>query len=816
MTRQLKSNELRWSVADLGLIEKVLRDRRLKKHGHPGAVGQERALSALELGLGIKERGFNIFVVGASGTGRTSTVKHLLKERAASEPVPDDIVLLYNFDDRDRPHAHSIPASRGPRLKKTYEAMIKNVLTDLEKVFDSDRYNEERQKLEDKYQKITDALLEEIEEEAHTAGFILSRTGAALTITPQGAKGEPITEDEYNQLTSKQQQALESKAEKLEGQLEETLRKVAAEDRDAEEALTELARRTADKVVEPRIEHAKSLYKDVDTIIEHLTDVHEDILNRLNRLVPALNRSEHPEEEQGSGYATQIPQEEEKESDEDEPALLRYKVNVLVTRGKSSGAPVVHETHPTISNIIGRIEHRVRSGETITDFTRIRAGALYHANGGYLILEAQDLLREPNAWEGLKRALKNRQVELDDPGEPGRMINIVSLRPKPVDLSVKVCLIGTPEIFYYLTSTDPDFGKLFKVKADFDEEMDNTEDHVRKYLRFLVGLSHQEKLRKLTPEGAARVLEHAARLSDNQKKLTARFGQIADLVREANFWATRAKSRKIDAVHVIEALNKRKEREGWLEKHFQDDIISGKVVIETTGAIVGQVNGLTVMESGSYAFGMPARLTCRVGAGRGEFIDIERETEMGGPIHTKGALIIKGLIADRFGREQPLCVSATTCFEQSYIDVDGDSATLAETCALLSAIGRIPIKQEFAMTGSLDQRGTVQAVGGINEKIEGFYQICKARGTEDGPNAVIIPASNASDLMLNEEVLQAVTHGGFKIFVVETLEDAMTLVTGRSWDEGEWSITRTVTEQLKDLRKIYLKGQPGAVTSAVS
>ena len=300
------------------------------------------------------------------------------------------------------------------------------------------------------------------------------------------------------------------------------------------------------------------------------------------------------------------------------------------------------------------------------------------------------------------------------------MINIVSLRPEPVQLSVKVCLIGTPEIFYFLTSTDPDFGKLFKVKADFDEEMDNTEEHVRKYLRFLVGLSHQEKLRKLTPEGAARVLEHAARLSDNQKKLTARFGQIADLVREANFWATRAKSRKIDDVHVVEALNRRKEREGWLEKHFQDDILSGKVVIETSGAIIGQVNGLTVMESGSYAFGMPARLTCRVGAGRGESIDIERETEMGGPIHTKGALIIKGLIADRFGREHPLCVSATTCFEQSYIDVDGDSATLAETCALLSAIGRIPIKQEFAMTGSLDQRGIVQAVGGINEKLKVF------------------------------------------------------------------------------------------------
>ncbi|MBL90719.1 MAG: ATP-dependent protease [Myxococcales bacterium] len=814
MARLLKPEELRWRAADLTLIEKVLRDRRLKKHGHPGAVGQERALSALEMGLGIKERGFNIFVVGSSGTGRTSTVKHLLKERAAAEPAPDDYVLLYNFEDRDRPHAIPIPASRGPRLKKTYEAMIKNILTDLEKVFDSDRYIEQRQKLEDQFQKRTDQLLNEIEDEALEQGFLLSRSGAALTITPQGEEGDPITEEEYNAMSAKAQAALENKAEKLEAQLEETLRKITAEDREAEEALNELARETADKVVDPRVEHAQSLYRDVDAIIEHLNEVHEDILNRLNRLVPSLNRHGGHEEEEHAMPPMRLPHEEEQESDEDEPALLRYKVNVLVTRSKTAGAPVVHETHPTISNIIGRIEHRVRSGETITDFTRIRGGALYRANGGYLILEAQDLLREPNAWEGLKRALKNRQVELDDPGEPGRMLNIVSLRPEPVSLTVKVCLIGTPEIFYFLTSGDPDFGKLFKVKADFDIEMDNTEDHIRKYLRFLVGLSHQEKLRKLTPEGAARVLEHAARLSDNQNKLTTQFGQIADLVREANFWATRAKSRKIDAVHVNEALKKRQEREGWLEAHFLEEITTGKVRIETSGAVIGQVNGLTVLESGSYSFGMPARLTCKVGAGRGEFIDIERETELGGPIHTKGNLILKGLISDRFGREHPLCLSATNCFEQSYMDVDGDSATMAEACALLSAIGRIPVKQEFAMTGSLDQRGNVQAVGGINEKIEGFYQVCKSRGIDQGPYSVIIPDTNSKDLMLNDEVLAAVEHGAFRVYTAKTLEEAMELVTGRDWDDGEWSITRAVTEHLRELRKVHLAGLPGHTTVA--
>jgi lon-related putative ATP-dependent protease len=483
---------------------------------------------------------------------------------------------------------------------------------------------------------------------------------------------------------------------------------------------------------------------------------------------------------------------------------LRYRVNVLVTRPKSAGAPVVQETHPTSSNLIGRIEQRLRAGETITDHTRIKAGALYEANGGYLILECQDILRDPSAWEGLKRALKNREIELDDPGEPGRMVSIASLRPEPVPMSLKVILIGTPDLYYALAKNDLDFSKLFKVKADFDTEMDRSKDRIAKFLQFLSTMCSEEELRKLTPEGAGRVLEEAVRLSGNQKKLTTRLGDIADLVREANFWASKEKSRLIDAKHVKRALLEKSDREGFLESKMIEDILEHRVSIETEGEVIGQVNALTVIELGNYNFGVPLRVTCRAGSGRGELVDIERETELGGPIHTKGTLIIRGLLADRFGRDIPLGFNASICMEQTYTDVDGDSASLAECCALMSALAQVPISQAMAVTGSLDQRGQVQAVGGVNEKIEGFFRVCKARGSSKG-NAVIIPASNKLDLMLNEEVVAACQAGTFEIYTVEGIEDALKLLTRRFWDKGDDALKPAIFATLKRFHDMHDK-----------
>lgn len=785
MKKTLKPDALRWSLPIEEFTNGDLSLKEEERHGRPGALGQERALQALELGLGIRERGFNIFVVGASGTGRTSTVRELLEERARSEPKPCDVVLLYNFSDRDRPHAVSLPAGQGPGVKKRYETFVDKMLHALEKAFESDSYTDRRGQLDKSHQEKTDALLEEIDGAAQERGFILARTGAALTLSVADEEGNSLSEEAYEALTEEQKAELEVAAAELQSGLEDALRKIRALEKETDEAIETLARETAVQVVHPLVDEIKVDIGGLSTrVLTHLEDVEKDILDRLRRLAPESHAIEHGgEEAQAEPRSAKRLTEEEEEGDRDEPALLRYRVNVLVTQStdaRANGAPVVLETLPSLSNLIGRIEHRLRSGESSTDFTRIKAGALYRANGGYLLLHANDILRDPAAWEGLKRALKNRQIELDDPGEPGRMVSVASLRPEPVKLSIKICLVGTPELYYSLSRGDPDFSKLFKVKVDFDIEMERSKERVLHYLRFLSGLSAEEKLLPLSLDGASRVLEHAARLCDDQNKLTTRFGEIADLVREASFFATKEGSKKVERYHVKRALLARAEREGFIELRMREDISAQRIRIQTTGAVTGQINGLTVIDLGSYAFGMPVRITCKTGAGRGDIIDIERETELGGPIHTKGTMIMKGILLDRFGKNTPLCLQAILCMEQSYSEIDGDSASLAETCALFSSLANVPLRQDVAMTGSVDQAGNAQAVGGVNEKIEGFFRVCEARDPL-GKHEVLIPWSNARDLMLDEEVVDACRAGRFTITTVDTVEDALEALTGVPW-----------------------------------
>lgn len=805
MIQKLQPKALRWRFENLDLVREVLRHKRARKPGRIGAMAQERAVSALELGFGIRQRGFNIFIVGSSGTGRTSTVTQMLNERARKEPTPNDTVLLYNFDDRDRPLALLIPPSSGPKLKKTYDSLVDKMLFNLEKAFEAEHYLSQRQEVQETCRAKTDAILEEIEETAMEQGFVLSRAAGSLTLVPAGKSGSAITEAEFEELSEEAKQELESRAEKLDGRLEDAIRKVRGVEKEGEDAIEQLERETANRMLAPLFENAKSQWKNCREVQSHLDAMREDVVNRIRRLIPD-EAVQVPDagEPNGSQPKRIRPHDEEEESEFDEPALLRYRVNILVTNPKTAGAPVVQETHPTSSNLIGRIEQRLRAGETITDFTRIRAGALYRANGGYLLLEAQDLLRDPSAWEGLKRALKNRAVELDDPGEPGRMVSMASIRPEPVPLSLKVVLIGTPDLYYMLSKNDPDFCKLFKVKADFDVEMERSPDRIHKYLQFLFALCQEEKLRRLTPEGAAGVMEHAVRLAGNQKKLTARIGDIADLVRESNFWAAKDHSRRIDAKHVQHALKAKAEREGCIELHMINDILDGKINIETEGQIEGQCNALTVIEVGNYVFGVPIRITCRIGCGRGEIIDIERETELGGPLHTKGTLIIRGLLSHLFGREIPLGLTATICMEQTYTDIDGDSASLAETCALLSMLADVPILQRFAITGSIDQRGNVQAVGGINEKIEGFFNVCNKRGGKE-PYGVIIPAANTNDIMLKDEIVHACEKGSFQVFTVNNFRETIELLTERSWDKGKNSIRNHITDTLEHLQHIRVK-----------
>jgi len=800
--RYIPHDELRWRFSDFLTARTILQQRRTKKTGRIGAVAQERALCALELGLGIKQRGYNIFVVGASGTGRTSTVEKLLAEKASKEATPDDIVLLYNFNDRDRPHSVSLPPSFGPKLKKSYELLMERVLNHLEKAFEADSYVLSKQVIQDECREKTDIALKEIEAEAKENSFVLSHTGVSITLTPANDQGDALTEEEFDCLSDQEKSRLEQKAEKLEGKLEDSMRKVRAAEKESEDAIEELEKETARSAIASIFEAFRQTWKAHKRVVTHLHAIEDDILARIRRFI----HDDKPpiQENSEAAQATTIkrrPFEEEEDTEFDEQLYVRYRVNVLVTHSKDAGAPVVFETHPTSSNIIGRIEQRMRAGETITDFTRIRAGALYKANGGFLVLEAQELLRDAGAFEGLKRALKNREIELDDPGEPGRMVALASLRPEPIPLNLKVLLIGAPEIYYTLARNDPDFQTLFKVKADFDIEVERSDDNIAKYMQFLNALCGEEALLKPSPEGLGSIIEHAVRIAGNREKITCRLGEIADLLREANYWAKKERAKSIEPSHVRGALLAKANREGFVESQIFEEITSGKLTIDTSGKVIGQGNALTVVEVGNYEFGIPLRVTCQVSAGKGEIIDIERETFQGGPFHSKGRLIIRGLLSKLFGRALPLGFHATLCMEQTYSEIDGDSASMAEACALLSCLASVPLDQRFAMTGAIDQMGNVQAVGGINQKIEGFYRVCKSRPTL-GFCGVIVPAHNVTDIMLNEEVIEACKQGQFRVISVDNVVDAMEILTGLTWSDEDQSLSARCLATLKHFNSL--------------
>lgn len=802
MIRYLLDKDLRWQFDDFAQAENILSRSRVKKPGRIGAVAQDRALAALELGLGIKQRGYNIFVVGSPGTGRTSTVEKLLTDRAKKEQTPHDVVLLYNFEDKDRPLSVLLPPSIGPKLKKSYELLMEKVLNHLEKSFEADSYILSRQVIQEECREKTDSALKEIEAEANQNSFVLSHSGVSITLTPANKKGDALTEEEFDELSDKEKKKLEQRAEKLETKLEESMRKVRNAEKDGEDAFEELERETARLAIASIFESFRVTWKSQKRVIAHLNAIEDDVLARIRRFIH--DDKSGPQEQSEQVVQASVKKrslEDDDETEFDEPLFVRYRVNVLVTHAKDGGAPVVFETHPTSSNIIGKIEQRLRGGETITDFTRIRAGALYKANGGYLIMEAQDLLRDAGAWEGLKRALKNREIELDDPGEPGRMVALASLRPEPVPLNLKVILIGSPDIYYALAKNDPDFLSLYKVKADFDLEVERSDENIHRYLSFLQAICHEENLAKLSAEGAGRILEHAVRLSGSKKKITCRLGEIADLLREANYWAEKTKAKKIDATHVRQALKAKADREGFVEGQIIDEIKNGKIVIETTGKVVGQANALTVVEVGNYEFGIPLRVTCQTGCGKGEIIDIEREAEQSGIFHSKGRLIIRGLLSNLFGKTLPFAFHATLCMEQTYSEIDGDSASMAEACALLSALAGAPLEQRYAMTGAIDQMGNVQAVGGLNQKIEGFFRVVQEKGSSE-IHGVIIPAQNIDDIMIGEEVLAAVQKGRFQIICVDSVADAMEILTGQSWEKEQLSIKASILSTLKHFNRL--------------
>lgn len=718
-------------------------------------IGQPRATRAIEFGLEMKGPGYNIFVLGPGGTGRTTTIQRFLAQRAAQEPIPDDWVYVHNFRRPRQPRAIRLPPGVGARFQQDMADLVRQLRQAIPRAFEGEAYREDRRRIEQTFQERQDRLLKDLDEQARARGFTVLRTASGLALIPV-KDGQPIPPEAIAQLPPEEQERLKEVHRELSAIAEQTVQKLRKREREAQEALQRLDREVADYVVGDAVEGLKGRYKEFPEVGEYLEEVRADIVARVDE----FKKGTPPPEEVGPSPAG---------------PFRRYLVNLLVDNSGREGAPVVVEPHPTHANLIGRIEHEVRMGAATTDFTMLKAGALHRANGGYLVLRARDVLADPRAWDALKRALTDGQICLEEQGESP--ISTATIDPEPIPLDVKVVLVGSPSLYYYLYAVDEDFRELFKVRADFSVDMERTPENEHLYALFIRARCEEEGLRPFDRTGVARVVEYGSRLAADQNRLSIRFGEIADLLREANYWAEEAGREVVTGEEVERAIAEQTYRANRLEEEVQRAVIEGMVLIATEGETVGQVNGLALNAVGGHVFGRPIRITARTYVGRGGVVDIQREVKLSGPTHGKGVLTLAAYLGGQYALEQALTLSASLSFEQTYDEIRGDSASLAELYALLSSLADLPIRQGIAVTGSVDQHGRVQPVGGVIHKIEGFFEICKRRGLT-GEQGVIIPTANVRNLMLRSEVVEAVAEGRFHIYPVATVDEGIEILTG--------------------------------------
>jgi predicted ATP-dependent protease len=731
-----------------------------------GIIGQERAVKALHFGLGIMADGFNIFVAGAPGTGRTTAVKGFLEKLAKEQPVPMDWCYVYNFKDSYRPQALSLPPGIGTQVAKDMKAFINTVRREIPKAFESDEYIKRREEILQQFAWQKKELTTGFNQRAQAEGMMIQNTQIGVFIVPLGRDGQPLEEQAIMALSAADKQLLEEKREKIEKELSIVLKEIKNLEKKAVEAIENLDQEVAQFVLGHLFSDLLSKYEDFPAVITYLHEVRNDILENIDQF--RQQEGDKTEGKQESGKALKVAK---------NISLRKYEVNVVVDNSNQSGAPVVIEPNPTYNNLFGRIEKEAQFGTLVTDFTMIRGGTLHQANGGYLVLPVEELVSAPFAWESLKRALKNKEISMEEPSERLGFMAAKSLRPEEIPLAVKVILIGRSDLYRLLYFYDEDFRELFKVKAEFDTTMPRNQANICRYADFLSTLSKKEGLLHLDVEATARVIEHSSRLAEHQGKLSTRFAEIADLVREAHYYASSENAAYIRAEHIQRGIEERVFRTNLLEEKINELTREGQILISTSGAVVGQGNGLAVINLGDISFGKPSRITASTGPGREGIIDIEREVKLGGPLHSKGVMILTGFIAARYGKEFPLSLTARLVFEQNYEGVDGDSASSIELYTLLSSLSQLPLKQSIAVTGSVNQLGEVQAIGGVNEKIEGFFTLCAQTGLT-GEEGVLIPKSNIPHLMLKGEVVEAVRAGKFNVWAIETIDQGIEILTG--------------------------------------
>ena len=734
-------------------------------------IGQERALAALRFGVGIEQEGFNLFALGPQGTGKQAAVQQYLQEKAAGEPTPPDWCYVHNFEQQHQPQALRLPPGRGADFKRNMDNLLEELFAVIPAAFESEEYQMQRQAIAEELQQKQEESLEALTKRAREQDIALVRTQAGLAFAPM-RDGEVIAPDQFMTLPEEERQRIQNQISELQDQLQEAMRQMPNWSRQTRERLKELNQEVATLSIAPLVEELRQKYSDFPPVLAYLEVVQNDVTDNVDKFLQA-----HSQQSQtlvrSDGDAPAAGRQLSRSS----PFFNRYRVNLLVDHSQDKGAPVVFENHPVYANLIGRVEHLAQMGALLTDFTLIKPGSLHRANGGYLILEARQLLLQPYAWEGLKRALQAGRITIESLGQMLSVISTVSLEPEPIPLDVKVVLLGDRLLYYLLYQHDPEFAELFKVAADFESEMPRSQDNNSAYALLIGSLVHKNHLRPFDRSAVARVIEYSSRLVSDVEKLSTHMQSLADLLSEANYWAGQADQEVVNAAHVQQAVDAQAYRNGRLRERMQEAILRDTVLIDTSGQRVGQINGLSVLMVGNYAFGRPSRITARVRLGKGEVIDIERQVEMGGPIHSKGVLILSGFLGGRYAVDRPLSLSASLVFEQSYAGVEGDSASSAELYALLSALAEVPIKQFFAVTGSVNQHGQVQAIGGVNEKIEGFFDICRERGLT-GDQAVLIPVANVKNLMLRRDVVDAVAEGRFHVYPVATIDQGIEILTG--------------------------------------
>ncbi|MEA3356366.1 MAG: AAA family ATPase [Candidatus Bipolaricaulota bacterium] len=758
-------------------------------------IGQERAIEALKLGLGIQDskNRYNIYVAGSPGTGKMSAVKYFLDRMSKDAAKPPDLCYVHNFKEPYNPRYLELPAGRGVQLREDMERLITRLKRDIPKVFESDEFKARSKKINERYTERRSKLYEEMEKKSRGLGFAIQRTPIGINTLPLRKEGEPLSQEEYEALSEEERAEIRGKQGEVQSLVQESVQEINRVEEEREREIKQLSKEAVLFMIEPQFSQLKDRYEKIEKVVAFLEEAKNDIVDNI----------EHFEQKEG-------------QSNKKAPLSLlvqqqdpfkRYHVNVLVDNSQTEGAPVIVEENASYTNLFGLVERRVQMGIAVTDFTMIKPGSLHRANGGYLVLNADNLFRRGISWEALKIAIKRREIRIEDPLQMLGYTTTEGQKPEPIPFRIKIIIIGNPRIYELLHYYDEDFPKLFSVRSDFGTEMERTPAHEQEIGRFLRARCGEDPgLLPFDRTGVAKLVEYSAELAGDQKKLSAEFGNLTSIAKEASYWAREEEESNVADRHIMLALEKRDDRRNRIEEKIHEMIARDQILVDTEGDATGQVNGLAILRTGDFTFGKPSRITATVHTGKDGIVDIEREAKLGGETHTKGIMILKGFLGEWFAENRPLSLSASIAFEQSYSKIDGDSASSTELYALLSSLSGLPIKQGIAVTGSVNQKGEVQTIGGVNEKIEGFFKVCEEKGI-NGAQGVLIPAKNIDNLMLSEEVVKAVQEGKFHIYPVSNIAEGIEILTGvpagkRGEDGGfpEGTVFARVAERLDRIR----------------